>query len=545
MTALALALLFEVSLPPPRDWMAVRNGAVELALAHRETDRLDGGILTVDPRRRVLIWEGIAGELGCHVKVEASFDDVRSVAIGEPGFALEFRKGKGPRMLLIPRPHAQWLLKERKFRTNLGLVAQQMPLEVAGGKGGETSTMPLTASVAPAGPILEHLDLPGSVTADTRAAVDAIRDALGRRPAPATLIREALYGATWEASPSEIAEAPAEFEGQSVRVRGRFEAAAATAPARLVDESGAGVFVMADAEIARLVAVESKGWPGQMLEVTGVVRREATELTQGPRYTVSFWDFDASALPVGPAISAEATAIKLPELVSNPEAVKGHLVRVAGQFRGHNLYGDLPVPSFRHRLDWVLKDERAAVWVTGRPPRGRDFKLDPDVQDDARTWLEVVGRAVLRDGQVVVRAEKVALVSAPSTARVKAVRIAAGSNVRPVVVFTLPLDGDQIRSDARFVIQFNKYMDDDSFPGHVLLRYADSPAAGGFETMKLAYDEGKRALVIDPGVALELGRRVECLLLPGIVDADGLALVPRQGSAAPDVIDVLRFDVER
>ena len=61
----------------------------------------------------------------------------------------------------------------------------------------------------------------------------------------------------------------------------------------------------------------------------------------------------------------------------------------------------------------------------------------------------------------------------------------------------------------------------------------------------MAYDEGKRALVIDPGIALEPGRPIECRLLPGIVDADGLALVPRQGAAAPDVVDVLRFEVER
>jgi len=89
---------------------------VQLALAHRETDHLDGGILTVDPRSRVVMWQGIPGEMGCRTKVEVSFDDVRSVSVGEPGFALEFRKGKGQRMLLIPRPHAQWLLQERKVR---------------------------------------------------------------------------------------------------------------------------------------------------------------------------------------------------------------------------------------------------------------------------------------------------------------------------------------------------------------------------------------------------------------------------------------------
>ena len=543
MTALALALLLEASLPPPRDWMAVRNGAVELALAHRETDHLDGGVLTLDPRRRVVIWEGIPGDMGCRVKVEVSFDDVRSVALGEPGFALEFRKGKGQRMLLIPRPHAQWLLEERKVRTSQ--ISQLVRDNGAVMMGPDGDAVPVTGSAASTAPIVEHLNLPSAVTADTRAAVNAIRDALGRTPAPATLIREALYGSTWEVSPAEITEAPAEFEGQAVRVRGRFEAPAANAPARLIDESGAAVFVTADTEIARLVAVESKGWPGHVIELTGVVRRDATAPAPSPRYAVSFWDFDASGMPTGPSIAVEVASVKLPELVTNPDAVKGRRVRVTGQFRGRNLYGDLPAPSFRHRLDWVLKDERTAVWVTGRAPSGRDFKLDPDAQDDSRTWLEVVGRAVLRDGQVVVRAEKIALVPTPSAARVKTVRIAGGSNVRPVVVFTLPLDGDRIRSDARFVIQFNKYMDDDSFAGHIVLRYADSPPPGGFATMKLAYDDGKRALVIDPGVALEAGRRIECLLLPGIVDADGLPLVPRQGSPAPDLIDVLRFDVDR
>jgi hypothetical protein len=543
MIAFALALLLEASLPPPRDWMAVRNGAVQLALAHRETDHLDGGILTVDPRSRVVMWQGIPGEMGCPTKVEVSFDDVRSVAAGEPGFALEFRKGKGSRMLLMPRPHAQWLLKERKFQADLGLVAKQMPLEMVGGLGGGTEELPLSGSVASAGPVLKDLDLPSAVTADTRAAVNAIRDALGRTPAPSTLIREALYGATWDAAPAEIAEAPVEFEGQSVRVRGRYEAAGANAPARLVDETGGAVFVTPDSDIARLVSVESKAWPGQVIEVTGVVRRDPTSPPEGPRYTVTFWDFDASATPATPVIAANATTLKLPELLADPEAVKGQLVRVVGQFRGRNLYGDLPAPAYRHRLDWVLKDERSAVWVTGRPPRGRDFKLDADAPDDVRNWLEVVGRPVMRDGQVVLRAERVALVPAPSAARVKTVRIAAGSGVPPVVIFTLPLDGESIRSDARFVIQFNKYMDEDTFPGHVVLRYADTLAP--FETLKLAYDDGKRALVIDPGVALEPGRTVECALLPGILDADGLPLMPRRSRAAAEEIDVLRYDVAR
>src|SRR5207247_11075698 len=130
---------------------------------------------------------------------------------------------------------AQWLLDERKVRTS----HSSQPVRDNGAvmMGPDGDAVPVTGSAASTAPLVEHLNLPSAVTADTRAAVNAIRDALGRTPAPATLIREALYGSTWEASPADIAETPAEFEGQAVHIRGRFEAATASAPARLVDES--------------------------------------------------------------------------------------------------------------------------------------------------------------------------------------------------------------------------------------------------------------------------------------------------------------------
>ena len=542
MTALALALALEASLPPPRDWIAVRNGAVQLALAHREPDRLDGGVLTVDPRSRVVMWEGIAGEMGCPIKVEVTFENVRSVSLGEPGFVLQFRQGKGPRMLLIPRPHAQWLREERKVRSSQ--VTQAGRDGLLTGPDGEA--MPLTGSAASTMPLVEHLNLPSSVTADTRAAVAAIRDALGRTPAPATLIREALYGATWEASPSEIAEAPAEFEGQAVRVRGRFEAPAANAPARLVDEAGGAVLVAPDADIARLVAVESKAWPGQAIEVTGVVRRDPTAPAEGPRYAVSFWDFDASALPAAAAIAADATTMKLPELLSNPEAVKGRLVRVVGQFRGRNLYGDLPARSQRASADWVIKDDVYAVWVGGRKPKGPGWELDGSLKRDTGKWIEVIGRPETRNGVTYIRAAQVRITDPPRPTADAAPPSPPPERpkVPPVVVFALPLDGDgEVAPDSRFVVQFNKDMNEETFKDHVLLRYAGPTLPGDrqFDGIKLTYDEGRRALTVDPGDVLRPGRQIELMLLPGISDVDGLTLVARPGKQVDGAADVLRF----
>ena len=80
-----------------------------------------------------------------------------------PGFALEFRKSKAPRMLFIPRPHAQWLLQERKVRNpQLSQLVMEGRVEM-GGPDGES--LPLTGSAASTAPRIEHLNLPSAVTA--------------------------------------------------------------------------------------------------------------------------------------------------------------------------------------------------------------------------------------------------------------------------------------------------------------------------------------------------------------------------------------------
>jgi hypothetical protein len=59
--------------------------------------------------------------------------------------------------------------------------------------------------------------------------------------------------------------------------------------------------------------------------------------------------------------------------------------------------------------------------------------------------------------------------------------------------------------------------------------------------MRFSYDRGRRALVVDPGMMLAGGRQVELLLLPGIVDSEGLALVPRGALTVEGFADILRY----
>src|SRR5687767_5617533 len=97
MLPLILTLLAQApTAAPPADtgWLGVQAGMVEVALAHDHgRGRLDGGVLTVDPNRRVALWEGIPGPLGCPDRVEATFDDIKNVEPADfAGLRVRFRK---------------------------------------------------------------------------------------------------------------------------------------------------------------------------------------------------------------------------------------------------------------------------------------------------------------------------------------------------------------------------------------------------------------------------------------------------------------------
>jgi hypothetical protein len=114
-----------------------------------------------------------------------------------------------------------------------------------------------------------------------------------------------------------------------------------------------------------------------------------------------------------------------------------------------------------------------------------------------------------------------------------------------MIVFSLPLEGESdFDFSGRIIVQFNNDMDEDSFKGRVGLRY-DGPARPGdpgFESMRVSYNPGSKALIVDPGAPIRPGRVLDLVLLKGIVDVDGLALVRRDGKPAEgDIAETLRF----
>jgi hypothetical protein len=249
-----------------------------------------------------------------------------------------------------------------------------------------------------------------------------------------------------------------------------------------------------------------------------------------------------------PETRAPAEEVTLEDLLRRPGQWDGRNVRVVGQFRGANLFGDLPSASRRKSSDWVLKNDVFAVWITGKKPEGDGWKLDAKLRRDTGKWIEAEGRVRTSRGVVYISAAVLSLTKAPSpTARAEAPPPPPPPPLKPpVIVFSLPLDGERdIPPDTIFLVQFSNDMEDGTFEHRVGLRYAGRPRPGdrALDAVTTAYDIGRRALVVDPGDVLRAGRMVELILLPGIVDIDGQRLEPRPGHDPGGAAEVLRFQV--
>ncbi len=101
------------------------------------------------------------------------------------------------------------------------------------------------------------------------------------------------------------------------------------------------------------------------------------------------------------------------QILDEPSAYSGKTARIYGQFRGRNLFADLPANSARGKDDWVLKDGDTAMWVMGKTPKGQGWKLDLDYKGDSKNWLEVEGKPEVMNGIVYLKASRVLMSKAP------------------------------------------------------------------------------------------------------------------------------------
>ena len=362
---------------------------------------------------------------------------------------------------------------------------------------------------------------------------------------------EQMYGPPADVSIEDLVHNPDAYDQRPVRTTGRLDVDSIGRSRAYVLRGGFSdeVQVAPVPDVASQFELEGGArWMGQEVQVTGLFRVQ--DLVRGSgasRFRIAFWGY------VGPPEKGkdknapiDAPIVGLEALVTKPGARDGQTVRVVGKFRGKNLYGDLPSRSERNTKDWVIKDELFAVWVTGKKPKGSGWELDAGLKRDTGRWIEVVGRPETSGGVTYIRAMQVNLTTPPTpTADAQPPPPPPERpKLPPVVVFALPLDGErEVPPDSRFVVQFSKDMDEGTFKDHVVLRYVGMRRPGDrlFDGARLTYDGGRRALTVDPGDVLRPGRQIELLLMPGILDVDGLALVPRPGRHLDGAVDALRY----
>jgi len=364
---------------------------------------------------------------------------------------------------------------------------------------------------------------------------------------------EMRYGQVVEVSLDNILQMPESYIDKAVRTHGDLDMEPSTGQViySLRGTFGGRLYLYPTAEAGRDWELNARTWLGKEVEVTGAVGLGKSPTTGQQIVYLLLWGY------LGPVDEKrgqrpDSEKATLEDLVTKPQQYDGKTVAVEGQFRGSNLFGDLPSASRKRSSDWVLKEDVFAVWVSGKKAKGEGWTLDAGLKRDTGKWLRVSGRVRVDGPVVTIQATEVVLSkppsqNAPGPAQAQAPPPPPPRPRRtPVVVFSLPLDGERdVPQNSVFQVQFSKDMDEDSFKDHVLFRYAGRPQPGDnpLDAKRISYDLGRKTLQVDPGDVLRPGRVVELILLPGIKDIDGMPLETRPGKNVGAAADVLRFQV--
>jgi hypothetical protein len=227
-----------------------------------------------------------------------------------------------------------------------------------------------------------------------------------------------------------------------------------------------------------------------------------------------------------PAVSPSVRALAL-----QPWRFEGQKITVVGQFRGRNLFGDLPSAPGKSRWDFVLRSADAAVWVTDLQPRGRGFVLSVDARVDTGRWLQISGTVALTRGLTTVAGTTVAEAEAPEAA--PAAEEEAAPPPPPAetgeVIFSSPTEGEiDVPAAGRVRFQFSRGVDPATLADRIRVGYVGGAAGADMPASEFtfAYDAGTRAVEIRFARPLEAFRTIRIELLDGIRTFDGAPVRP-------------------
>ena len=212
-------------------------------------------------------------------------------------------------------------------------------------------------------------------------------------------------------------------------------------------------------------------------------------------------------------------------LALEPSRFAGQKVTVTGNFRGRNLFGDLPGAPGRSRYDFVVRGAEGAVWVSGLQPRGSGFDLDVDRRLDTNQWLEVTGVVAYERGLVRIDATTLASAKAPDVIAQADEPATPPPSIPPLeVVFSTPTPREEEVSATTTVrIQFSRGLDQRTIQGAIRVSYPGSTIAA--PRFQATYDGGIRALTLKFASPLEPGE-VRVDVVDTLKSFDGAPVVP-------------------
>jgi hypothetical protein len=230
----------------------------------------------------------------------------------------------------------------------------------------------------------------------------------------------------------------------------------------------------------------------------------------------------------------QLTAPSLRNIVLAPDRYVDQRVTIQGQFRGRNLFGDQPQapPGGDGRKEFVLRSADAALWVTGKLPKGHGFTFDITSRLDTRRWLEVSGVVKEDRGLVWIVAEEMTETS-PQAEKAAETIVSSAPAIQPEVLFSAPTnDETDVPLNAKIRMQFSRDINVETLKGNVRIGYSSAqatergePQAPSLEA-RLNYNRGTRVLEIVFSEPLERFRTITVRLSEAIMGTDGQPLKP-------------------
>lgn len=225
--------------------------------------------------------------------------------------------------------------------------------------------------------------------------------------------------------------------------------------------------------------------------------------------------------PAPGAVNANTPPLR--NVVMEPSRFEGQKISIVGQFRGRNLFGDLPEAPAQNRFQFVLRSSDAALWVNGIQPKGKTFNFDVNRRLDSGRWVKVEGTVHSAKGLAWLDATSIELAPAPEETTEVAIDLPPPPPVE--ILFTAPAEGEaDVRLAERIRMQVSRDLDPATLKDHVRLTY---PAAGSSPiAFTTNYVKENRALEIKPTDPLEPFKTVKLEMLEGVKGTDGGAMPP-------------------